>query len=145
MDHPKFASLPRFHLAFPVKNLTETKSFYQDKLGCRVGRESQTWIDFDFFGHQITAHLSHQVNGSTATNEVDGDHVPIRHFGVILEWGHWHELVAKLRAESISFVIEPHVRFQGKIGEQATLFFQDPSGNTLELKSFKDPSQVFEK
>jgi extradiol dioxygenase family protein len=145
MNYAKSASLPRFHLAFPVKNLAETKSFYQDKLGCNVGRESQTWLDFDFFGHQITAHLSHQVDDLTVTNEVDGDDVPIRHFGVILDWSDWHELVAKLRAASIPFSIEPHIRFQGQIGEQATLFFQDPSNNMLEFKSFKDPSQVFVK
>jgi extradiol dioxygenase family protein len=145
MRYSKLASLPRFHLAFPVKNLAETKNFYQDKLGCSVGRECQTWIDFDFFGHQITAHLNHKLNDLSATNEVDGDHVPIRHFGVILDWSDWHELVAKLRAESISFIIEPHIRFQGQIGEQATLFFQDPSGNALELKSFKDQNRVFEK
>lgn len=139
------ASLPRFHLAFPVNNLAETKSFYQDKLGCRVGRESQTWIDFDFFGHQITGHLNHDMSHLAATNEVDGDNVPIRHFGVILDWNDWHKLVAKLRTISIPFIIEPHVRFQGQIGEQATVFFRDPSDNTLELKSFKDPSQIFAK
>lgn len=145
MGHSKLALLPRFHLAFPVNNLAETKSFYQDKLGCPIGRESQTWIDFDFFGHQITAHLNHEVNGLSATNEVDGDHVPLRHFGVILDWSDWHDLVAKLREASIRFIIEPHVRFQGKIGEQATVFFQDPSDNTLELKSFKEPSHIFAK
>lgn len=145
MNHPTSALLPRFHLAFPVKNLAETKSFYQDRLGCSVGRESQVWIDFDFFGHQITAHLCHHDNDLIVTNEVDGDDVPIRHFGVILDWNDWHKMVAKLRAASTTFVIEPHVRFQNQIGEQATVFFQDPSGNMLELKSFKDPNQVFAK
>jgi extradiol dioxygenase family protein len=145
MNHSTHTLLPRFHLAFPVKNLAETKSFYQDRLGCRVGRESQVWIDFDFFGHQITAHLCQKNSNLMATNQVDGDDVPIRHFGVILDWNDWHNLVAKLRAESTTFVIEPHVRFQNQIGEQATVFFQDPSGNMLELKSFKDPNQVFAK
>jgi len=136
-------SLLRFHLAFPVGDLQAIRRFYVDMLGCRVGRESDTWIDFDFFDHQITAHLSPQETKRAATNPVDGDNVPVRHFGVILEWGAWHELAERLQRFQLPFVIAPHIRFQGEVGEQATMFIQDPSGNALEFKSFKDMTRVF--
>lgn len=132
-----------FHLAFPVADLAETRVFYCDLLGCRVGREAATWIDFDFFGHQLSAHLSPEAGQPAATNAVDGDTVPVRHFGVILPWDDWQVLATRLRIAGISFLIEPHIRFAGQVGEQATLFFRDPAGNALEFKSFRDPSQVF--
>ena len=132
-----------FHLAFPVADLAETRTFYRDLLGCRVGREAATWIDFDFFGHQLSAHLSPEAGCPAATNAMDGDVVPVRHFGVILAWDDWQALAARLRAVGVQFLIEPHIRFAGQVGEQATLFFLDPSGNALEFKSFRDLDQVF--
>lgn len=133
----------RFHLAFPVNDLQATRQFYVDLLGCRVGRESEGWIDFDFFDHQITAHLTASVIESHAANPVDGDRVPVRHFGVILEWGAWHALAERLRRQNASFAVAPHIRFRGEVGEQATMFITDPSGNALEFKSFQDMSRVF--
>jgi extradiol dioxygenase family protein len=134
--------LPRFHLAFPVHDLEAARGFYADLLGAGVGRESARWIDFDFFGHQLTAHLS-EANGSAVTSLVDGDDVPIRHFGVVLEWSDWEAFAARLSRAKVSFLIEPRVRFAGQVGEQATLFLRDPSGNALEFKAFRDPAQVF--
>jgi extradiol dioxygenase family protein len=131
-----------FHLAFPVNDIGETAAFYTDVLGCSVGRRSDRWIDFDFFGNQITAHVI-DGPGKAGTNDVDGDQVPVPHFGAILGWDDWHELADKLRAAGIDFVIEPRIRFREQVGEQATLFFYDPSGNALEFKSFKDESRVF--
>lgn len=133
-----------FHLAFPVHDLEEARRFYAGLLGCPTGRESKEWIDFDFFGHQIVAHLAPSEK-NTATNKVDGEDVPVRHFGVILEWGQWEKLAEKLKAAKVKFIIEPHIRFQGKPGEQATMFFKDPSGNALEFKAFKDPARIFAK
>jgi uncharacterized protein len=138
-------TFPRFHLAFPVADLLSTRQFYIDVLGCRVGRESTSWIDFDFFGHQITAHLSPEETKLAAANPVDGDLVPVRHFGVILEWAAWHQLAEQLERFQVPFVIPPHLRFKGEVGEQATMFVRDPSGNALEFKSFKDMSRVFAK
>ena len=135
-------SKPPFHLAFPVNDLECARSFYGDMLNCSVGRESKQWIDFNFFGHQITAHLSSESQ-NTGTNTVDGDQVPVRHFGAILSMRQWQELADKLSKEKIQFVIEPHVRFAGKKGEQATMFFHDPSGNALEFKAFADPAMIF--
>lgn len=132
-----------FHLAFPVASLLETRSFYGDLLGCSIGRTSERWIDFNFFGHQITAHLKPEEVKQATSNEVDGDQVPVRHFGAILAWEQWEALAEKLRQNDIAFIIEPHVRFKGQIGEQATMFFLDPSGNALEFKAFKDKSQIF--
>ena len=111
-------------------------------MGCSTGRESERWIDFDFFGHQIVAHLA-PAERDTATNPVDGEDVPVRHFGVILEWDQWQVLADKLKKACVKFVIEPGIRFKGQVGEQATLFFKDPSGNALEFKAFRDPSQIF--
>ncbi len=135
--------LPPFHLAFPVYDLEGARRFYAGLLGCGVGREDARWVDFDFFGHQITAHLVEAGGGERASNEVDGDDVPVRHFGAILEWGAWHALADRLRAAGASFVIAPRIRFAGEVGEQATFFLRDPSGNALEFKSFKDPARVF--
>ena len=134
---------PRFHLAFPVRNLAETRTFYGDLLGCREGRSSDDWIDFDFFGHQIVAHLSAHSNRHKAQNHVDGEQVPVRHFGVILTLPEWQEMAEKLRGKEIKFLIEPTLRFRGQPGEQATMFFEDPSGNALEIKAFAEDSMVF--
>lgn len=132
-----------FHLAFPVSSLIDTRAFYETLLGCSVGRTTERWIDFNFYGHQITAHLKPEEVHAATKNEVDGDQVPVRHFGAILEWDDWHALAERLQAEGIDFIIEPHVRFKGEVGEQATMFFLDPSGNALEFKSFQDQSQIF--
>jgi uncharacterized protein len=133
----------RFHLAFPVADLQATRQFYVELLGCRVGRESDRWIDFDFFDHQITAHLTESALESNIVNPVDGDQVPVRHFGMILEWETWQTLAERLKHQEVDFVIAPHIRFKGEVGEQATLFIKDPSGNVLEFKSFKDMNRVF--
>lgn len=138
-------TIPLFHLAFPVRDLAETRRFYGDLLGCAEGRSSNEWVDFNFFGHQLVAHLAPGELGQAATNEVDGDSVPVRHFGAILPMPQWEALADTLRAAGTRFVIEPHVRFQGQVGEQATMFFLDPSGNALEFKAFGDISQVFAK
>mgnify|MGYP005858358149 FL=1 len=132
-----------FHLAFPIKNIAETRAFYGDLLGCNIGRSTDKWIDFNFFGHQLSAHVKPEELANAQTNAVDGKNVPVRHFGAILEWNQWHALADKLKEDGINFVIEPYIRFQGEVGEQATMFFLDPSGNALEFKSFKDPSQIF--
>ena len=132
-----------FHLAFAVTDIAETEDFFVSLLGCRVGRRADRWIDFDFFGHQLSAHLVDGDLSAAETNPVDGQKVPSRHFGVILEWQAWHKLSQTLQDADISFLIEPHIRFEGEVGEQATMFFYDPSGNALEFKSFKDPAQIF--
>lgn len=134
---------PPFHLAFPVKNLEQTRRFYHDLLGCEIGRSAEKWMDFDFFGHQLSAHVKPDEVKNAATNPVDGDNVPVRHFGVILDWQQWHDLAEKLKKQKIKFIIEPHIRFEGQVGEQATMFFTDTSGNALEFKAFKDRSQIF--
>ena len=136
-----------FHLAFPVRDLAEARAFYGGLLGCPEGRSSPEWIDFDFHGHQIVAHLAPQEcpREGAATNPVDGHDVPVRHFGVLLPMAEWQRLADALRAAGTRFVIEPHVRFKGQVGEQATMFFLDPSGNALEFKAFGDWSQVFAK
>lgn len=134
-----------FHLAFPVKNIESTKFFYKEVLGCKIGREDKKWVDFNFFGHQLSAHLKPDELKKTKENPVDGKSVPVRHFGVILPWEKWQLLSKKLIKINTEFIIEPYVRFEGQIGEQATMFFLDPSGNALEFKSFKDSSQVFAK
>ena len=135
-------NLPRFHLAFPVSDLEATRRFYVDLLGCGLGRESSEWLDFDFFGHQITAHRVKRPKGGAA-NDVDGDAVPIPHFGAILPWEQWHALSERLRAAGVEFVIGPRIRFAGQVGEQATMFLHDPAGNALEFKSFRDDRRVF--
>jgi len=134
---------PRFHLAFPVRDLAEARAFYGQLLGCREGRSSDEWVDFDFFGHQIVAHLTGSEGGAEAYNRVDGEDVPLRHFGVILDMADWRDLVAELQAAGVDFLIEPGVRFEGQAGEQATLFVRDPSGNALEFKAFASDTMVF--
>jgi len=137
--------LPLFHLAFPVTSLEKARAFYGALLGCREGRSAPDWVDFDFYGHQIVAHLAPDEAGHKSTNAVDGDNVPVRHFGAILPMGEWERLAVKLKAAGMRFVIEPHVRFQGEVGEQATMFFLDPCGNALEFKAFKDIGRLFAK
>ncbi len=132
-----------FHLAFPVKDIASTRAFFGDLLGCEIGRSTDKWIDFNFFGHQLSAHVKPEELAQAHANQVDGKNVPVRHFGAVLEWQQWHDLADKLRAHGTEFVIEPYIRFEGEVGEQATMFFLDPSGNALEFKSFKDPSQIF--
>jgi len=134
-----------FHLAFPVTSLAKARAFYGGLLGCPEGRSSDTWVDFDFHGHQIVAHLAPDEAGHRRTGEVDGDDVPVRHFGLVLSMDEWQALAERLRASGVSFVIEPHVRFAGQVGEQATMFLLDPCGNALEFKAFADPSQLFKK
>ncbi len=136
-------NIPPFHLAFPVKDLKETLSFYTEILGCSTGRTSDQWIDFNMWGHQVVAHLSPDEVGEAAKNSVDGHGVPVRHFGVILEMNEWHALAEKVKNAGVEFVIEPYIRFEGEPGEQATMFFLDPSGNALEFKAFADRSQIF--
>jgi extradiol dioxygenase family protein len=133
---------PRFHLAFPVRDLDEARAFYGDLLGCPEGRSSPEWVDFDFHGHQIVAHLASEV-ATSATNAVDGEAVPIRHFGLILSPEAWRALAARLTAAGTQFLIAPGTRFAGAPGEQRTMFFLDPSGNALEFKAFADDAQVF--
>lgn len=135
-------TLRPFHLAFPVSDLARTRQFYVEFLGASVGRESERWIDFDFFGHQISAHLSEE-NIPVPTNDVEGKQVPVRHFGVILDRGDWQALADRLRAQKADFLIEPHIRFDGLPGEQATLFILDPGGNGLEFKSFGSDADIF--
>ncbi len=137
---------PRFHLAFPVTDLEAARAFYGDVLGCKTGRESDRWIDFDFFGHQLVAHLVEpQDHPSVTTNAVDGHAVPASHFGVILDWDQYQQFVVKLEQQGVEFVIEPYVRFEGRQGEQATLFVRDPSNNYLEFKAFRDIEMLFDK
>jgi len=136
---------PLFHLAFPVHDLASARRFYGELLGCPEGRSSPDWVDFDFYGHQIVAHLSPDEAGHRNTSAVDGDNVPVRHFGAILSMDQWQSLAGKLKAAGTKFVIDPHIRFKGQVGEQATMFFLDPSGNALEFKAFGDMSQVFAK
>ena len=131
-----------FHLAFPVDNLEITREFYTKILGCKEGRSSDRWIDFDMYGHQVVAHLVDSVD-SVETNPVDGDDVPASHFGVILESEQWTKLSKNLRDSNIEFIIEPHTRFRGEPGEQSTMFFLDPCGNALEFKAFSDDKQIF--
>lgn len=137
--------MPPFHLAFPVTSLEKARAFYGTLLGCPEGRSSPEWVDFDFFGHQIVAHLAPQEAGHRSTNAVDGDNVPVRHFGAVLAMDQWQAMADKLKAAGTRFIIEPHVRFQGEVGEQATMFFLDPCGNALEFKAFKDIGRLFAK
>ena len=140
------AQRPRFHLAFPVHDLQEARAFYGGVLQCPEGREHVGhWIDFDLMGHQIVAHLSPDECRSAETGDVDGKSVPVRHFGLILEWRDWETMRDRLVAGDSDFIIEPYIRFEGKPGEQATMFVRDPSGNALEFKAFRDDRMVFDK
>ena len=134
-----------FHLAFPVSSLESARAFYGALLGCPEGRSSDTWIDFNLYGHQIVAHLAPDEVGHRRTSAVDGDEVPVRHFGVVLSMEEWEALARRLREQGVRFIIEPHIRFKGEVGEQATMFFLDPSGNALEFKAFADPARLFAK
>jgi len=134
-----------FHLAFPVSDLGHARAFYGGVLGCREGRASDTWGDFDLYGHQIVAHLAPDAPRVVAHNPVDAHDVPVPHFGVILSMADWNALAARLQTAGVPFVIEPCIRFKGEVGEQATMFLLDPSGNALEFKAFADPSRVFAK
>ena len=131
-----------FHLAFPVDDLEKTREFYINILGCREGRSSDRWIDFDMYGHQVVAHLIDKVE-SVQTNPVDGDDVPASHFGVILDMEDLESLSERLKSSGMNFIIEPHIRFKGEAGEQATMFFLDPCGNALEFKAFKNDDMIF--
>ena len=132
-----------FHLAFPVHDLAAARAFYGGVLGCREGRSSDQWIDFDLGGHQIVAHLDPAAEPVAVANEVDGHHVPVPHFGVVLTMADWQSMADRVEAASVPFGIAPHVRFKGKAGEQATMFFRDPSGNALEFKAFADDAMIF--
>jgi extradiol dioxygenase family protein len=134
-----------FHLAFPVTDLGAAREFYGGILGCEEGRSSDHWIDFSLYGHQIVAHLAPESAGVSATNNVDADHVPVPHFGIVLPMKDWRALADRLDERGVEFLIEPKIRFAGEVGEQATMFFLDPSGNALEFKGFNDFSQVFAK
>ncbi|HYE29129.1 MAG TPA: VOC family protein [Allosphingosinicella sp.] len=138
-------ALPPFHLAFPVHDLDAARAFYGGLLGCPEGRSAAEWIDFDFFGHQIVAHLDPAMEPRRHGNPVDGHDVPVPHFGAVLDKAGWEKLAARLRAAGVEFVIEPTVRFRGRPGEQATMFFLDPSGNALEIKAMADPAKLFAK
>ena len=140
--------LPRFHLAIAVDDLAAARAFYVDVLGCGPGRTAEDWVDLDFYGHQVSLHRIAGHSGGprqAGTNPVDGDQVPVPHFGLILEWNDWHELSRRLSEQGVRFVIEPRIRFAGQPGEQATMFFRDPAGNALEVKSFRHDAQVFAK
>jgi extradiol dioxygenase family protein len=134
-----------FHLAFPVKDLDESRRFYGEIICCEEGRSSDAWIDFNLFGHQIVAHLAPENAGVQHRNEVDADHVPVPHFGIVLPMDEFKNFAERLKAKQVEFIIEPKIRFAGEIGEQATMFFLDPSGNALEFKAFADFSRVFAK
>jgi extradiol dioxygenase family protein len=134
-----------FHLAFPVRDIGEARRFYGELLGCAEGRSAENWVDFDLYGHQVVAHLAPEECRVVRASDVDGDAVPVRHFGVVLSMPEWERLSHKLQSAGTKFVIEPHVRFKGEAGEQATMFFLDPSGNALEFKAFQDIGQLFAK
>jgi uncharacterized protein len=140
---PPPASLSPFHLAFPVHDLELARAFYGETLGCPEGRSSDEWIDFNFYGHQIVAHLAPEETGQVRRNTVDSHGVPVRHFGIVLPMSEWEALAGRLRARGVRFLIEPYIRFQGQPGEQATMFFLDPSGNALEIKAFADIGKLF--
>ena len=140
------ASLLPFHLAIRVNNLESCRVFYRDLLGCKEGRSSEQWVDFDFFGHQLVLHYSNTPSTEiTPKNVVDGKDVPIPHFGVVLDMNTFEGLSEALKKKNINFIIEPYIRFKGQTGEQATMFFKDPSGNSLEFKAFKNIDQLFAK
>lgn len=136
---------PPFHLAFPVDDLAATRRFYGELLGCPEGRSADEWVDFDLYGHQIVAHLSPRAARERFTNPVDGEDVPVPHFGIVLPMDEWKALAGRLQGGGVEFVIEPTIRFEGQPGEQATMFFLDPAGNALEFKAMADPAKLFAK
>ncbi|HSI52378.1 MAG: VOC family protein [Ramlibacter sp.] len=139
------APLSPFHLAFPVNDLAQARRFYGEMLGCPEGRSSDEWVDFNFYGHQIVAHLAPEATGGAQLNAVDGHGVPVRHFGIVLPMADWESLAERLKSLAVKFVIEPYIRFKGQPGEQATMFFLDPSGNAVEIKAFGDITKLFAK
>jgi len=139
-------ALTPFHVAIPVFDLDSARTFYRDVIGCEEGRSAEKWIDFNFFGHQFVIHYkARSTSEENASNPVDGHDVPVPHYGLVMEWNEWEKLRDRLIDKGIEFIIEPHIRFQGKVGEQATMFLMDPCGNALEFKSFKDFNQIFAK
>jgi extradiol dioxygenase family protein len=134
-----------FHIAIPVHNLEECRKFYRDILECEEGRCDQHWVDFNLFGHQLVIHYKHREKQESHANPVDGKQVPVPHYGVVLPWDVFDKFSAELKAKGVEFIIEPYIRFEGQVGEQATMFFLDPAGNALEFKAFKDLSQLFAK
>jgi extradiol dioxygenase family protein len=137
------STLPPFHLAFPVADLAAARGFYGGLLGCPEGRSAEAWVDFDFFGHQIVAHLAPGMTARRHENPVDGHDVPVPHFGAVLDMDAWHKLAGRLTEAGVDFVIAPTIRFEGQPGEQATMFFLDPSGNAIEIKAMRDPANLF--
>ena len=135
--------MPPFHLALPIDDLAQARAFYGDTLGCPEGRSAPAWIDFDFFGHQLSVHLRPEECAAVRTNPVDGDDIPVRHFGVVLPWADWEALHTRLSQRGHSFLLAPKIRFTGEIGEQGTFFLRDPAGNALEFKTFRDPARLF--
>ena len=138
-------TLTPFHIAIPVHNLEECRIFYRDTLNCEEGRSSDHWVDFNFFGHQLVIHYKAPSKEGAITNPVDGKQVPVPHYGVVLPWETFQAFAEDLKLKNIQFIIEPYLRFEGLVGEQVTMFFNDPAGNALEFKAFKDPSQLFAK
>ncbi len=137
--------LPPFHLALPVNDIEEARKFYSKVLNCKEGRSAEAWIDFDFYGHQMVVHRDPNHRGHNHSNIVDGHSVPVPHFGIVMDWDEWQKLADKLKRDKVRFVVEPYIRFKGEKGEQATMFFLDPSGNALEFKAFKDQKKLFAK
>ena len=138
-------SVSPFHIAIPVHNLDECRAFYRDVLNCEEGRSSDHWVDFNLFGHQLVIHYKPQKAEDLHTNPVDGKDVPVPHYGVVMPWEQFQSFAEELRSKSVDFIIEPYIRFEGEVGEQATMFFKDPAGNALEFKAFKDIDQLFAK
>ena len=132
-----------FHLSFTVKDLDSTRQFYGELLGCQEGRSTDTWIDFNFFGHQLSLHVGEVIQRSKTNSKVDDISVPMPHYGCVIEWGVFYDLVAKLQSKGMTFIVDPCVRFEGRPGEQATMFFEDYSGNALEFKAYRNPEEVF--
>ena len=133
-----------FHLAFPIYDIKKTISWYTNILGCTIGRQDKRWVDFNFFGHQISGHLIDKNDEEINTNIVDGENIPSRHFGIILNRANWNDLSQNLISKNIDFIVQPTIRFKDKKGEQATFFIKDPSGNVLEFKSFKNDEMIFD-
>lgn len=140
---PELSAAPVFHLAIPVNSLDAAEAFYRRTLGCPVGRRSARWIDFNFFGSQLTVHLVDRAGEVVPSNDVDDQAVPVRHFGLVLDWDDWHRAVEHLSGTGLCFRVTPHIRFAGEIGEQATFFVNDPCGNCIEFKAFRDPARLF--
>jgi len=139
------SQLSPFHIAIPVHNLEACRQFYRETLNCEEGRSTDHWVDFNFFGHQLVIHYKAQSTNEELVNKVDGKHVPVPHYGVVLDWDTFNAFAEELKQKNIEFTIEPYIRFQGLVGEQATMFFKDPSGNALEFKAFKNPNRLFAK